>query len=117
MASDQPDKTDVERVRKLAMALPEATEKPHFERTSFRVNNKIFATAGAEPGRCVVKLTTADREALLATHPDLFHDVGWAHQGWIGVSFDRLSDARLAELLTSSWRNVAPKKLVKNFLP
>ena len=107
----------MERVRKLALSLPSATEKPHFDRTSFRINNKIFATAGAKPGRCVVKLSSADREALLATHPDLFHDVGWAHQGWTGVSFDRLSDERLSELLTAAWRQVAPAKLVKSLGP
>jgi hypothetical protein len=30
--------------RELALSFPEATEAPHFEKTSFRVKNKIFAT-------------------------------------------------------------------------
>ena len=31
--------------RRIAMSLPEVTEEPHFEYTSFRVKGKIFATA------------------------------------------------------------------------
>ena len=30
--------------RKFALSLPEATEEPHFEKSSFRVRGKIFAT-------------------------------------------------------------------------
>ena len=30
--------------RKLALSFPEATEGPHFEKTSFRGKKKIFAT-------------------------------------------------------------------------
>ena len=32
-------------VRSFALSLPETTEAPHHERTSFRVRGKIFATA------------------------------------------------------------------------
>lgn len=34
----------IESFRKLAMSFPNATELPHFEKTSFRINKKIFAT-------------------------------------------------------------------------
>lgn len=30
-------------LRHLALSLPETTEEPHFEKTSFRVKKKIFA--------------------------------------------------------------------------
>ena len=37
-------------VQRMALALPEAVEEPHFDKTSFRVRGKIFATAApAEP--------------------------------------------------------------------
>ncbi len=55
-----------ETVRALCLALPQATEKPHFDRASFRVNNRIFVTLDPEDSRCVVKLLIADREALIA---------------------------------------------------
>lgn len=34
----------IETFRELAMSFPNATEEPHFEKTSFRVNKKIFGT-------------------------------------------------------------------------
>mgnify|MGYP003577946137 CR=1 FL=1 len=34
----------IETFRELAMSFPNATEEPHFEKTSFRINKKIFAT-------------------------------------------------------------------------
>lgn len=34
----------IEAFRKLALSFPEVTEEPHFEKTSFRVKGKIFAT-------------------------------------------------------------------------
>jgi hypothetical protein len=41
-------------VRAIAMSLPEAEEKPHFERTSFRVGRKIFATMTADGDEAMV---------------------------------------------------------------
>jgi len=34
----------IDSFRKLDLSFPEATEEPHFEKTSFRVKKKIFAT-------------------------------------------------------------------------
>ncbi|MGC2166057.1 MAG: MmcQ/YjbR family DNA-binding protein [Gallionella sp.] len=34
--------------RQLALSLPEATEQPHHEPTSFRVRGKIFATIAGD---------------------------------------------------------------------
>lgn len=34
----------IDTLRKLALSFPEVTEEPHFEKTSFRVKKKIFAT-------------------------------------------------------------------------
>ena len=34
----------IETFRKIALSFPEATQEPHLEITSFRVNKKIFAT-------------------------------------------------------------------------
>ena len=36
--------TSLERARAFALSLPEATEEPHHDMSSFRVRGKIFAT-------------------------------------------------------------------------
>jgi hypothetical protein len=44
--------SDLAEARRLALALPEVTEQPHFDMASFRVRGKIFVTvpAAASPG-------------------------------------------------------------------
>jgi hypothetical protein len=44
---------EFEELRKLAMSFPEVTEEPHFEKTSFRVKKKIFATYDAKASSCM----------------------------------------------------------------
>jgi hypothetical protein len=36
-------------VRRFALSLPETTEEPHFDRTSFRVRGKIFDRPAMRP--------------------------------------------------------------------
>ena len=57
-------------LRRLALSLPEAHEAPHFERTSFRVGKKIFATMTADGAEAMVKLASPDDvEGLLSSKP------------------------------------------------
>jgi predicted DNA-binding protein (MmcQ/YjbR family) len=45
----------IDTLRKIALSLPETTEEPHFEKTSFRVKKKIFATYDALKNRaCII---------------------------------------------------------------
>lgn len=43
----------IETFRKLALSFENAIEEPHFEKTSFRVNKKIFATFDEKNNRAV----------------------------------------------------------------
>ena len=52
-------------VQALALALPEATEEPHHQRSSFRVRGKIFATAILEEQFVNIMLGDAAREPAL----------------------------------------------------
>jgi hypothetical protein len=102
-----------EEFRRVALALPGAEEKPHWERPSFRVRNRIFAVLRADECRAVLKLPLEERSALVAEQPDVFSAVsGWAEQGWTFVSLERVDPVELAELVEEAWRGVAPKRLV-----
>ena len=99
--------------RKLALALPQAIEAPHFEATSFRVNKKIFATLGEATGRAVVKLTREQQELMSAAEPKVFAAVpSWGKHGWTYLHLANADTDIVRSALTTSWRNVAPKKLV-----
>ena len=81
-------------LRRLALSLPEAHEAPHFERTSFRVGKKIFATMTADGAEAMVKLASPDDvEGLLSSKPAVFFSYGtWTtRNGALGVRLAKVS--------------------------
>jgi hypothetical protein len=95
--------------------MPEAEEKAHFERASFRVRNKIFATLSEDETEAVLKLTVEEQTALVAADPETFFLVGWNQQGWIGVKLARVDAEEMRQLLISAWRNIAPKRVIAKY--
>ena len=99
--------------RALALSLPGAKESPHFERASFRVGKKIFATLTADGLEAMVRVAPQARlNALLKEHPRAFFSYGgWTLRlGALGVRLAKVDAALLCELLLDSWRRVASKR-------
>jgi len=107
---------DLADVRRLACALPDAHEAPHFDLTSFRVGSKIFATAPLDGS--VVRIFVDEPEARACVNEGL-PAVALVHWGdrVAGVSLVLASadPERVAELLEDSWRRRAPKRVVAAF--
>ena len=99
--------------RKLALTFPETTEEPHFEKTSFRVQKKIFATYDAKKHRACVKLALTDQDVFaLADKKHIYAvDNAWGKQGWTLIELSGVKKGLFADALTSAYVNVAPKKL------
>ena len=108
-------------VRRICLALPEAEEVfvDAWGHPTFRVRNKMFASMGGEGAEasCTFKTDPDERDALDAQGEPYFVPAYVGHRGWRGL---RLGDRRvtvdeLAELLETSWRMTAPKRVVKAF--
>ena len=102
-------------LRKIALALPEAREAPHFHRTSFRVGTKIFATMTPEGDEAMVRVAPQSRvRALLSDDPDVFFSYGtWTTKnGALGVRLRDVDTKTMKTLLRDAWRQIAPKMLV-----
>ncbi len=54
-----------ETFRKLALSFPKAIEQSHFEKTSFRVEKKIFATLDEKNSLVALKLSRIDRSVFV----------------------------------------------------
>lgn len=69
--------------RKLAMSLPEAEEQPHFEKASFRVGKKIFATLNVPENRACLKFSELDQSAFCSFDKEVIYPVPnkWGKQG------------------------------------
>ncbi|MGP8001719.1 MAG: MmcQ/YjbR family DNA-binding protein [Streptosporangiaceae bacterium] len=108
--------TSLDEARRLALALPEAGEQPHFDMTSFRVRGKIFATAPPGGGWLNVFLDEDEASAYVAEDPAAFQPLYWGqrHRG-LRVELAACPAGRLAEVLAEAWRRKAPKRLAAGF--
>jgi hypothetical protein len=102
-------------VRRLALALPEASESSHMRRPDFRVRSKIFATLYPDEQRAVVKLTSEDQQMRVEAEPLVFSPISgkWGLQGWTAINLTHSDEVTLQSALLAAWRAVAPKGLVK----
>jgi len=104
--------------RNTALSYPETTEEPHFEKTSFRVRKKIFATYDFKTGLASFKLSEKDQDLFSLFDSKLVFPVPnkWGKQGWTLANIEALPEELIGDLLQAAFWQVAPEKL-KNFSP
>jgi predicted DNA-binding protein (MmcQ/YjbR family) len=111
-------------VRRICLGLPEAEEVfvDAWGHPTFRVRNKMFASMGGEESErsCTFKTEPEEREALDAQGEPWFVPAYVGRYGWRGLHLHHPGAAmvsldELTELLTTSWRLTAPKRLVRSF--
>lgn len=101
------------RLRKLALSLPEATEEPHFDMTSFRVRGKIFTTVPPQGEVAHIFVDEASVAEWVASSPEAYEELWWGKRlSGLRVLLSRAEEADVAELLSEAWRRKAPKKLI-----
>ena len=94
--------------RRLALALPEATEQDHHGRPSFRVRGRIFATLWDEHHMNVM----VDEGGIMTaaqSRPDVCSEVFWGKRlAAVRVDLRRADAGLVRELLTDAWERKAP---------
>lgn len=104
----------LDRLRKVALALPETTEAVAWEEhPTFRVRNKIFVITSFTADSMTVKATKDEQEALVATHPRISVAPYVGRHGWVRMDLTGkgLDWALVEDLVRESYRLVAPKTL------
>ena len=105
-------------VRQIALSLPEATEAPHHDMTSFRVDGKIFATVPPQGDRVHIMVTEEEVKAYCAEYPEVVEELWWGKRlSGCRVILKKADLALLRELLNEAWRRRAPKKLLARYDP
>lgn len=106
-------------LRKTALSFPEATEEPHFEKTSFKVKKKIFATYDAIANRACLKLSEIDQDVFCAVDKTIIFPVNnkWGKQGWTLVEMSKVQRDLFVDVLETAYCEVAPKKLADKIRP
>ena len=104
---------DFQRAREFALSLPGVSEQPHFDKSSFRVNGKIFVTVPPGEAYLHVFVDEAETEASVAEDPAAFAPLLWGtKQRGLHVTLAAVDGARLEVLIEESWRRKAPKRLL-----
>lgn len=100
-------------LRKLALSFPETTEEPHFEKTSFRVKKKIFATYDDKNKRACIRLSEIDQDVFSSTNKNIIYPVGnkWGKQGWTLIEMKNVRKDVFNDAVTTAYCQVAPKNL------
>jgi hypothetical protein len=115
----KPDKDEkqIERVRRICLALPETFEKLSHGEPTFFVKKKVFAMCSINHHHdghiaVVVPAPIGVQQALIEASPKKYYKppyVGGA--GWVGVELPRVSDKELKMHLLEAWQLIAPPKL------
>ena len=103
----------VNEATKWAMELPEAVQLPHFEKTSFRVRKKIFATLDTAHQKVVVKLSEVDQSVFSDYDRSVIYPVpgAWGKQGWTVIELKKVRKTMFRDALQTAYSTVAPKVL------
>ncbi|MHC5062798.1 MAG: MmcQ/YjbR family DNA-binding protein [Planctomycetota bacterium] len=114
MAKTRPHRM-LTKLRKFALALPEACEVEAWGHPTFRAGKKIFASFGHYEDRpCITVKSTIPEQQTLVTDPRFFVPAYVGHKGWVSMWVDRdLAWELIEDLIMDSYRSVALKRMLK----
>src|ERR1700754_3435498 len=106
---------DMETFRKWALALPDAVEMPHFDKPSFRVNKKIFATMHLKTNRAMLILSLADQSVFCAYDKEIFFPVPgfWGKHGCTLVELKKVRKDMFKDALKTAYQNILAAQKAK----
>ncbi len=104
-------------VRVLALNFDETVELPHFDRASFRVRKKIFATIHEQSGTVVLMLSPVDQSVFCSYDNSVMYPVPnqWGKKGATIVNLRKVKKAMFKDALTTAYCRVAPKQLAEKY--
>jgi len=100
-------------VRRIALALPETTERPSYGTPGFRVRDRLFARIHQDGGILVLWCAhDLEKESLIESEPEIFFTT--RHYDGYPLVLARMSaigPGELEALLAAAWYVRAPKRL------
>lgn len=101
----------------MAMFYKNVEEVPHFERKSFRISSKIFATLDEALNQAVVKLSEVDQSVFCLDNEDAVVPVPgkWGQKGWTIIELSEVYESVCQEMLRTAYCEVAPEYLANDY--
>jgi hypothetical protein len=107
----------LQRVRRICVALPECIEKLSHGEPTFFVAKKVFvmfANNHHNDGHIAVwvRVPTGLQPVLIENEPrKFFYPPYVGVRGWVGIELSEIDDEELESHLRQAWKLIAPKKL------
>lgn len=101
------------RVRDLALALPETSDRETWGQTTYRVRERVFAVAPPGHDSIIVKAPVGMRDVFCESDPDRFYVPPYfGPKGWVGLRLGSDTDwDEVRDLIEGSYCLIAPKRL------
>jgi predicted DNA-binding protein (MmcQ/YjbR family) len=95
--------------RQIALSFEGATEEPHFEKTSFRVKKKIFATLNEKENRATIKLSLEEQDLFCVYDKDVMFPVPnkWGKQGWTHINLKTIPREMCEDALRTAYSQIS----------
>lgn len=105
--------------RSLCLALPSAQESPHFEKVSFRIRKKIFATYDSNCNQATVKLSIESQSLFISMSRGTVQQVKnkWGAQGWTEIDLDLTEPKLTQDIIKHAYYDVAPETYANLLAP
>ena len=103
---------DTETFRQLALSFPGTIELPHFDKASFRVNKRIFATLDIKNEKACVMLTPIDQSVFSAFDKAVIYPVPnkWGKKGATYVELKTVRKGMLKDALAQAYNKTIETK-------
>jgi predicted DNA-binding protein (MmcQ/YjbR family) len=97
--------------RTLALAFEDVTEAPHFDKTSFRIGTKIFATMDVVKNEVMVKLSMAEQSVFCGIDREMIYPVPgkWGLNGSTFIALKKVKKEILKDALQRAYIGVSGK--------
>jgi len=102
-------------VKKIVLSFPGANESTSYGYPSFKIEKKFFTRLRAEDNSLVLFVNSIDeRDMLLEAEPALFHITPhYKNYPTVLARISRLDAKTLRGMLERRWRQIAPKRMLK----
>ncbi len=99
----------IEKFRQISLSFPGTVEQAHFEKTSFRVKKKIFATLDEMHKKATLKFQAIDQSVFCLIDTSAIYPVPnkWGKQGWTIFDLAKVNNEIMKDALSVSYKTVA----------
>ena len=101
--------------RQMALSFPGTIELPHFDRASFRVNKRIYATLDEKKKIAVLMFSPIEQSVFCAFDKTIIYPVpgGWGRNGATIFELDKIKKPMLKDGLTVVFQEIVVKTTKK----